>query len=401
MLDTTRPPVLSLPPRLAHLAGAGDVSLFWDALVGLLQHLVPHDTTFLWYDYFDFGASSVATRVFESPHHDRSAEYWESRRRHHLTPKFLEDRPGLKLHRMSDIAAPDDLHATVFYRRFMQSEGWEHGATLSFWRRGEVRATIVLYRTGEQGDFLQEECESLLALHPLIQAVLFRMIDQQQQQALHGAIEDFVRGLPIGLILLNWDLRPLYVNDAGYSQALLWNHGTERHLDPREDFAIPVQLKEICEEFRAAWLTQYAGPQKSAAESLSQSVSHPTVVDLRATVSAQHVKSVSAHRPIFLIRFSGLSVRSGAGFEPTEGQLQVLAQLTPTEREVALLVMRGLSNQDIARRLHREISTIKDHLYNIYGKLSVRTRTQLVTLLLSGTDATPCFRRRRPARDGR
>lgn len=387
MLDTSRAQRLSLPPHLEEVVSAADVSLFWDALVSMLQHLVPHDTAFLWYDYFDFAASSVATRVFESPHQDRSAEYWETRRRHHLSPRFLEDRPGIKLHRVSDIAPADAIRDSEFYRRFMEPEGWEHGVTLSFWRRGELRATIVLYRTAQQGEVRQDECDSLLAVHPLIEAMLFRMIDEQQQQALHGAIEDFVRALPIGLILLSWELRALYVNDAGYEQALLWNHGPGRRLDAREEFSVPRQLKEACEAFRAVWLRQLASGRNPGAANFSQPVHHPQIVDLRAIVSTQHMKSVSARRPIFLIRFAGLNTRKAAAFDPTPGQLQVLAQLTPSEREVALLVMRGLSNREIARRLHREISTVKDHLYNVYGKLAVRNRTQLVGILLARDDS--------------
>lgn len=51
-----------------------------------------------------------------------------------------------------------------------------------------------------------------------------------------------------------------------------------------------------------------------------------------------------------------------------------------TEREVELLALiaAGLSNQEISRRLYISLPTVKWHIGNIFGKLSVRSRTQAV-----------------------
>ncbi|MBN8885791.1 MAG: helix-turn-helix transcriptional regulator [Rudaea sp.] len=75
-----------------------------------------------------------------------------------------------------------------------------------------------------------------------------------------------------------------------------------------------------------------------------------------------------------------MAARSAEPHEPTSAQLAVLAQLTPGERNVALLVMQGKSNREIAAQLHREVSTVKDHLSNIYSKLGIQNRTQLAGL---------------------
>lgn len=48
--------------------------------------------------------------------------------------------------------------------------------------------------------------------------------------------------------------------------------------------------------------------------------------------------------------------------------------LTGREREIAVLIDRGLSNKDIARRLNIEVATVKNHVHSILGKLRVRTR---------------------------
>ena len=55
--------------------------------------------------------------------------------------------------------------------------------------------------------------------------------------------------------------------------------------------------------------------------------------------------------------------------------------LTPQERRVAAAVRRGASNRDIAADLFLSPKTVEFHLRQIYRKLDVRSRTQLVAAL--------------------
>lgn len=53
--------------------------------------------------------------------------------------------------------------------------------------------------------------------------------------------------------------------------------------------------------------------------------------------------------------------------------------LSSREIEVVACLARGLSNRDIARRLHISEATVKTHLVHIFGKLGVDNRTAAVT----------------------
>lgn len=61
----------------------------------------------------------------------------------------------------------------------------------------------------------------------------------------------------------------------------------------------------------------------------------------------------------------------------------VLSQLTPRELEVARLVVKGMSNKEIGRRMELSEGTVKIHLHNIYRKLGVANRTVLATTILT------------------
>ncbi len=60
------------------------------------------------------------------------------------------------------------------------------------------------------------------------------------------------------------------------------------------------------------------------------------------------------------------------GVEPAE------AGIYERETEVLVLAARGLSNQQIAREQHLSEATVKRHLVNIYQKVGVRSRNEMV-----------------------
>lgn len=56
--------------------------------------------------------------------------------------------------------------------------------------------------------------------------------------------------------------------------------------------------------------------------------------------------------------------------------------LTPRERDVLALMVKGLSNSDISTQLFITLSTTKSHVSNILSKLNVASRTEAIILVL-------------------
>jgi ATP/maltotriose-dependent transcriptional regulator MalT len=62
--------------------------------------------------------------------------------------------------------------------------------------------------------------------------------------------------------------------------------------------------------------------------------------------------------------------------------------ITDREREIAMLVVAGWSNREVADRLFVSVRTVEGHLYRIFAKLGIDDRDQLIHLLrLEGSGA--------------
>jgi DNA-binding NarL/FixJ family response regulator len=60
------------------------------------------------------------------------------------------------------------------------------------------------------------------------------------------------------------------------------------------------------------------------------------------------------------------------------GSAHVLVALTPREREILHLLVQGLSTRQMATRLGLSERTIESHISNIYGKMQVQSRVQVL-----------------------
>ena len=58
--------------------------------------------------------------------------------------------------------------------------------------------------------------------------------------------------------------------------------------------------------------------------------------------------------------------------------------LSKREKELALLALGGHSNQGIADKLYISLPTVKTHLKNIYRKIGIKSRAELMALVQSG-----------------
>lgn len=91
-------------------------------------------------------------------------------------------------------------------------------------------------------------------------------------------------------------------------------------------------------------------------------------------------------------------VREGVLLDVTIGRVRCLmieqepalrVTLSPRERQVALMVAHGRTNQAIATSLDISVWTVSTHLRRIFAKLAVSSRAEMVARLVSEHDYAP------------
>ncbi len=97
----------------------------------------------------------------------------------------------------------------------------------------------------------------------------------------------------------------------------------------------------------------------------------------RLTAAREHFTRLGA-RP-FIERCDHELAATGVDTEPTPPNLTTA--LTPQEQLVASLACKGMSNKEMAHHLMLSVKTVGYHLTNVYTKLDVHSRAQLITRL--------------------
>jgi DNA-binding CsgD family transcriptional regulator len=86
---------------------------------------------------------------------------------------------------------------------------------------------------------------------------------------------------------------------------------------------------------------------------------------------------LTRHRTTVVVR--EVTVPAPLNFVRDEGKLDSLG-ITPRELEILELIAAGLSNKEIAERVHVSENTVKTHSSRVFDKLGARRRTQAVQL---------------------
>ena len=266
---------------------------------------------------------------------------------------------------------------------FLSVDRCDELITLVFMVGTWVCADIALYRNATDRSAAPRPVEQLDRVYEAVKRRVLQHWRTTRREALETGITDFLRELPIGLAFFSWELDLLYANDEAYRQSHVWNSAPDARPIKRAELR---DVFKIAPEIHRAWETLRYERALSLArlepmERTQLSVLHPRVPNLKAVVGITMDQARPLRTPNFVVRFSAVAVGAGVdAFELTTTQLSVLAELTPAERAVAVLAMRGLDNQTIAAQLHREVSTVKDHLTRIYAKLGLKSRAQLASL---------------------
>ena len=140
------------------------------------------------------------------------------------------------------------------------------------------------------------------------------------------------------------------------------------------------ELREANRDFAALILTASLDKTEHAraVEAGAAGLLHKSAdVDEILTATRRLAAGETLLSPRELIEFLRLAGQSRE--EEREARASI-GQITPREREVLQTLAEGLSNKEIAARLHMSVDTERTHMMNILNKLGVHSRLQALLL---------------------
>jgi DNA-binding CsgD family transcriptional regulator len=322
------------------------------------------------------GADGIARKVYRHAHPYTPRE----QQRDHPVRAWLASHGGVPACRLSDIAPAAEAAATTFHERVMRREGWEKLLCIASWRGRDLQGTLNFHRAPGLPDFSPRDLRLAESLQPHFQTALTRVLAHDEAGFLAEHVASMLEEVPIGLLLLGWDLRPLWHNGEASHVCAVWNHGERRAaaLNPRRAFRIPPALARACADMRAAWETPGGSRREHAPAPRVLSVDE---LGLHAQVSVRALGANSLLRPAFHIQLDYRRPRGDRNRPLSPSLVALLARLSTREREVAMRVREGMRTAEIAADLGRSPHTIKVQISAIFAKLGVGSRSRVAMLL--------------------
>jgi DNA-binding CsgD family transcriptional regulator len=366
-----------VPPALAHhllrLHGTLTARDLWRSLRPLLRDSLKVASSAL-----EIGQEGDGSRhkIYRHAHPTPPPDWW----REHPANDWLAAHPGAPVCRLSDVIAPETLQRLPFYERVMKREGWDARLSILSWRGREFQGALHLYNHIGEPDFSAREVRLAEAIQPHFHIALTRVLAHEERVVRGEQFAAMLEEVPVGLLLLDWESRPLWRNGEAAHGCAVWNYGESRAaaLKARRAFRVPPALIRACADLRKQWEQTTNGRREF--------VGRPHVVSdhdlgLHAQVALRESGTSPLLRPTFQIQLDYRRPRGDRNRPLSPGAVALLARLSGREREVAMRMREGLRTAEIAAELRRSPLTIKTQLAAIYGKLGVKGRTRAVALL--------------------
>ncbi len=294
---------------------------------------------------------------------------------------YIAAQPRHRFMRISDLFSNrSDLMKSAFYRRYMAPQRCAHGIGMFFWKDQKLICVIAIMRTATQGDLSSAEMKLLQQLYPQFLTALCRLRSLEREHSVRMDLEKFLSRLPLPTILLRWNLKPIYQNQAARDFCAVWEKGPDKAQLTKATSPIPSEILDRCRLLKQQW-AQAQRPIPLQTGFKEERVHHPRSPHLRATLHLKQITSAGVAQPHFLIECEDLRHHVAASTGPASARLPHLARLTRREQEVARLVCEGRSNQEIADDACLSLAMVKKHLHAIFRKLEVTSRSRLMALM--------------------
>jgi DNA-binding CsgD family transcriptional regulator len=374
--------VPAVPARdLLAMLDAKDLQALIDAAFRVLQRVVPCDFTSAFY--------RTSQKGLLKERDSRGIVY---------TPAFMQRaialnpaiplalaNPGVRiLTTRKAIAGPDSvIRASPFYREIMQPQGWRHAVALCFWGEpaGNLPVFVLsVYRIEGRADFGRADVTHLEGIYPFIACAVNRLHEREKAKSVRDGVAITGRDGNRGLAVVDANLHLVEANALGRRLAGAWGtvSPAKRRRDKAPAWMLPPQLASECRAMRLEWESSLSANPDAHALRRRRKIVHPTLEALSASISMVCRNTNGLSEPTFVLEFERRAPRTSVTMRLDQPVLQML---TEAQQAVAVVLIEGVSNQEIADRLAKSVDAVKFLLHGIYQKTGVSGRAALIARL--------------------
>ena len=300
-LQSVLDPTLEKP--LLHLHAAIDVDSFWKGVQDVIEAALPNCFIGLTLQH-----SPILPRIAKSTQKLPGSFF-------PIMPikKYFSAHPHRNVLVINDFFS-DERHfrRSSFYRDCIVPINGRCAIGLFFWESRRLLAAIIVVRSEQQGELSPGEMRVIRHLHAQFQTALRRLHSRSRERAVRVALEQFMRRVPLPTVLLRWNLRLAYRNQAAAESCAVWQRGPLGARFIKLKAPIPPEILNQCRVLKKRW-EQLSPLGLAPANFVDETVRHPTRRDLRATISLKQISSAAFARPHFLIEFEDLRGSGGNG----------------------------------------------------------------------------------------
>ncbi|AIQ57929.1 helix-turn-helix transcriptional regulator [Paenibacillus borealis] len=244
------------------------------------------------------------------------------------------------------------------YRKVLQPAGFGDELRAALMAGGACWGFLTLFRPLDSPPFQAQECAWIASAAPLIAAGL-----RSYATSLPGKDTDSEGPADNGIMVLNERLIALSANKAA-------NYWLEqmRKGERLDAGVLPGPVRAVCLRVVAEESASEAAPSNAKICLQTGEGAYLTVTASRLDGPEEGVLAVSF-----------VNARSSDVF-------RLLAEafaLTAREKQLAEMLLLGLSTKELAESLHISAYTVQDHLKSIFAKAGVFSRRELISRLLS------------------
>lgn len=311
--------------------------------------------------FHDIVAASRPSAAFSLNTVERSLETWQEMYEINPIYPFVQQRTRAAVITLKEVAGRlGDIRTSPFYRRYMTVDGFDKQAVVPIRHNGRVRSAVSIRRDNRQDPFGPAELELVRRLQPFLAACFARVWREEEADALAGGLERRAEPLHPGVGFFDTDGGAISAGPGFRAALARWRgHGDEG--------ALPAVILEAVEELGRGWAARRFGDDEAPYLNVRRGEETARVTLVRPLPHMAPLVEVALALP-----------QTASAPQPANA---ALLRLTPGERDVVGLVLKGLTNAQIAHSLGKVEGTVKGQLHAIYRKLEVPNRAGLMLLM--------------------